>query len=305
MVRTKINSRSTDSALESLAPSTPPESMTSTSVTVSTHPPSSSPQLSLEITQAVAKAFTESLPGILAAIQGSVPASTSVANSNSVVSSMLFSTAPGGSSQPGSSGISVPPFISTFSTLANPVFSFPLSSASSVVPVPSTSISLHVVSRNFMVGPGYAPILTKLVSKITGGSFVELADLLPNNLKMADSESRTYSEGKLLVTPSKKRAVEITDIVTWVEAFSIYMLVLCALHPAFISAAASVNPSLAAKVPTSLSSLTCLTPFINPGDLLESSSGSGEVPPQFRVNSVHTPSCSSALCSSWLGQSGP
>ena len=70
-----------------------------------------------------------------------------------------------------------------------------------------------------------------------------------------------------------------------------------AASPVIVSAATSVNPSLAAKVPTSLSSLACLTPVINPGDLLESSSGSGEVPPQFHVNSVHIPSCSSALCS--------
>ena len=139
--------------------------------------------------------------------------------------------APAGSSQPGSSGISAPPFISTFSTLANPVFSFPLSSSSTVVSMPSTSISSHVVGRDFVVDRSYAPILHKLVSKITGGSFVELADLLPDNSKMEDSESRTYFEGKLLVTPSKKRAVEITDIVTRVEAFSIYMLVLCSLHP--------------------------------------------------------------------------
>ena len=231
MVRTTINSRSTDSALESLAPLTPPESTASTSVTVSTPPPSSGPQLSLEIAQAVAKAFTASLPVILGAIQGSVPATTSVANLNSVVSSLPISMAPAGSSQPGSSGISVPPFISPFSTLANPVFSFPLSSSSAVVPVPSTSISSHVAGRDFVVGPGYAPILNKWVLKITGGSFVELVDLLPDNLKMEDSESRTHFEGKLLVTPSKKRAVEITDIVTWVEAFSIYMLVLFSLHP--------------------------------------------------------------------------
>ena len=37
--------------------------------------------------------------------------------------------------------------------------------------------------KAFVVGPGYAPIPYKLVGKITGGQFVDLADLLSDNIR--------------------------------------------------------------------------------------------------------------------------
>lgn len=36
-------------------------------------------------------------------------------------------------------------------------------------------------------------------------------------------EPQAYLEGKLLVTGTKKQVVEITDIVTWIESFSIFV----------------------------------------------------------------------------------
>ena len=82
-----------------------------------------------------------------------------------------------------------------------------------------------------MIGPGYTPIPYKLVINITGGQFIELADLLLDNIKAQDMESQAYLEGKLLATGTKKQVVEITDIVTWVESFSIFCLVLCHSFP--------------------------------------------------------------------------
>ena len=60
---------------------------------------------------------------------------------------------------------------------------------------------------------------------------MELVDLLPDNLKVNESETQTFLEGKLVVAPARKRTVEIQDILTWVEAFTIYCLVLCASQP--------------------------------------------------------------------------
>ena len=65
----------------------------------------------------------------------------------------------------------------------------------------------------------------------TGGQFIELADLLLDTIKAQDMESQAYLEGKLLATGTKKQVVEITDIVTWVESFSIFCLVLCHSFP--------------------------------------------------------------------------
>ena len=95
---------------------------------------------------------------------------------------------------------------------------------------PSIASFLH---KPFVVSPGYSPILEKLVSKIKAGQLVDLADLLPENVKAQDSEPQTYLDGKLLVS-TKKRVREITDIVTWVEAFTVYMWIFCCTHPSMI-----------------------------------------------------------------------
>ena len=60
--------------------------------------------------------------------------------------------------------------------------------------------------------------------KIRTGQFVNLADLLVKNLKAQETEPP-------LVTSSKKRIQEITDRVTWVEAFTVYSWILCSAHP--------------------------------------------------------------------------
>ena len=73
-----------------------------------------------------------------------------------------------------------------------------------------------------MVGPGHAPVPHKLVGKITNSQFVDLADLLSANLRLPEQEPQTYLEGKLIVSSSKRRLVEVKDILTWTEAFTIY-----------------------------------------------------------------------------------
>ena len=66
----------------------------------------------------------------------------------------------------------------------------------------------------FIVGPGHAPVPEKLVTKITSGQFIELADLLSPNLRAAKMVPQSYLNGNLLVT-KKRRLVEIQDILTW------------------------------------------------------------------------------------------
>ena len=57
---------------------------------------------------------------------------------------------------------------------------------------------------------------------------MELADLLTVNLRAVEHEPQAFLEGKLLVSNAKCRQVEIQDILTWTEAFTIFHLVLCA-----------------------------------------------------------------------------
>ena len=83
------------------------------------------------------------------------------------------------------------------------------------------------LNKAFVVGPGYAPVPYELVSKITAGHFVYLADLLPDNIRAQEIEPQAFLEGKLVVSGSKKRVIEIGNIVTWIEAFTIFSMILC------------------------------------------------------------------------------
>ena len=40
-----------------------------------------------------------------------------------------------------------------------------------------------------------------------------------------------YLDGKLVVAPAMKHLVEITDILTWIQAFTIYAWIFCSIHP--------------------------------------------------------------------------
>ena len=112
-------------------------------------------------------------------------------------------------------------FLSTYSSVGIPVvprasqppvlaLSAPSLFAHSLVPSTSSPTLVPSVGKAFVVDPGYAPIPGKLVAKITSGAFVELADLLVENIRAQEAEPHTFWDGKLLIAPTKKRVVEIT-----------------------------------------------------------------------------------------------
>ena len=101
----------------------------------------------------------------------------------------------------------------------------------SLVPSTSSLTLAPSVGKAFVAGPGYAPILGKLVAKITSGAFVELVDVQAENIRPQKAEPHTYLDGKLLVACAKKRVVEITDILTWLQAFTIYQWIFCSTYP--------------------------------------------------------------------------
>ena len=137
--------------------------------------------------------------------------------------------------------MTVPSFLSTYSSVGIPVVShasqppvLALSAPSlfdySLVPSTSSPTLVPLVGKVFEVGPGYAPIPGKLVAKITSAAFIELADLLAENICAQEAEPHTYLDGKLLVAPAKKRVVEIHDILKWIQAFTIYKWIFCSTH---------------------------------------------------------------------------
>ena len=99
--------------------------------------------------------------------------------------------------------MSVPPFLSTYSSVGIPVvpcasqppvpaLSAPSLFDYSLVPSTSSPTLAPSVGKAFVVGPGYAPIPGKLVAKITTGIFVELADLLAENMRSRSRASYLF-----------------------------------------------------------------------------------------------------------------
>ena len=90
----------------------------------------------------------------------------------------------------------LPPFVSTFpaisSTPGSCLARLAQSIAAPIMASQVTSFSSHSESlaascdKALEVGPGHAPILAKLVKKISSGEFVELANLLSTNLCAVD-----------------------------------------------------------------------------------------------------------------------
>ena len=227
-MRTTNNSLSTmSSPVTASSPSSSGSTLAPT-VNTSASPPSQPVSLpdTNALAQAISRALADSLPPLLSSLRDSSGGNSNTAAASVPLSSTSTSTqspASSSSSTPGSTSQSsgtlvVPSFISTYSSSGGP---------SVVSSLPATSsASLPVV-----VGPGYAPVPFKLVSKITAGLFVDLADLLPDNIRAQEIEPQAFLEGKLVVSGSKKRVIEIADIITWIEAFTIFSMILCHTFP--------------------------------------------------------------------------
>ena len=91
------------------------------------------------------------------------------------------------------------------------------------LPLPGQALS------PFIVGPGYAPIPAKTVNAIVTGKYVNLGDLLPDSSWAADdlNEPQLLLDGRLVLTgANRKPRKEIRDILSWVEAFTVYSVIL-------------------------------------------------------------------------------
>ena len=117
-----------------------------------------------------------------------------------------------------------------------------LSSSPLSAPISSTSFATNLTSLGssstpsfqqlFIVGPGFSPVPYKLVSQIVSGKFVDLAELLSDNLKDAESEPQLLFDGRIILTSTNKRQkTKIADITAWSEAFSIFSLILASHYP--------------------------------------------------------------------------
>ena len=141
-----------------------------------------------------------------------------------------------------SSSLVVPSFVPVFSSASlssiapcsAAVYSLPstinsaLASHPIVSPTAFPSLTALPLQQPFVVGPGYSPVPFKVVSQITAGKFVNLEDLSAENITMSEEDPQLLFNGQLVLSHMlKKRKRPITDTASWMEAFSIFYLVLC------------------------------------------------------------------------------
>ena len=141
-----------------------------------------------------------------------------------------------------SSSLIVPSFVPVFSSASlssiapcsSAVYSHPTTIDSAVAshpivsPTAFASLTALPLQQPFVVGPGYSPV----PFKVTAGKFVNLVDLLAENITMPEQEPQLWFNGQLVLSHTpKKRKRPITHIASWMEAFSIFYLILCSSFP--------------------------------------------------------------------------
>ena len=124
----------------------------------------------------------------------------------------------------------VPAFVTTF---ASPITAVSLSTNTAAVTASpsvggiSSVAQTPILQQPFVVGPGFSPVPAKLVSQIVAGKFVELHELLSTNLVLNEPEPQLLFDGRLVLTSTPKKPKRRgDDITSWLEAFSIYCLIL-------------------------------------------------------------------------------
>ena len=87
-------------------------------------------------------------------------------------------------------------------------------------------------SQPFILSEGLAPVPAKLVAKILKGDFVDMAELLRDNLE-AQRRGILQDPACRDPTPStvKLNRREIPDVLSWVQCFGIYMAVVASKQP--------------------------------------------------------------------------
>ena len=91
---------------------------------------------------------------------------------------------------------------------------------------------MPILHQPFVVGPGFSPVPAKLVSWIIAGKFIKLHELLSTNLVLNEPEPQLLFNGQLVLTLTpKKPKGRVDDITSWLEAFSIYCLILSSHFP--------------------------------------------------------------------------
>ena len=126
-----------------------------------------------------------------------------------------------------------------------PLPTSPLSSSAaaptpaSITPIPSTSHTPAAPQLPPYISNKIPALPKQLIDSILAWDYIDLSDLLPEQLRV--TTPGTFSPGKeVVVVPElswdtrRRKKRQIVDIATWIEVFSIYILVLSSRFPEFL-----------------------------------------------------------------------
>ena len=117
----------------------------------------------------------------------------------------------------------------TSAVLTLPVFSLPGSSLQPLLPISSTAPPAIVTPvQHFSLAPCFPPIPQKIVKKIQALEFVEMRDLLPDNISLKEKLESLPGRPLSLREPVVR---EISSLSSWVSAFSTFIAIVAEVHP--------------------------------------------------------------------------
>ena len=85
------------------------------------------------------------------------------------------------------------------------------------------------VGATLSIGAGLPPVPRKLVNRIQAGEFVDMAELLPD--RMGITTAPLFTEDKDDKQAMKSKGRQVTNILEWVQCYSIYVAVLTVKCP--------------------------------------------------------------------------
>lgn len=94
----------------------------------------------------------------------------------------------------------------------------------------STPAEKQACAQTFVLSEGLAPVPAKLVAKILRGDFVDMSELLRDNLEADRRGSLCDTSQPSAVTPKHSRR-EVPDLLSWVQCFGTYMGVIASQFP--------------------------------------------------------------------------
>ena len=99
------------------------------------------------------------------------------------------------------------------------------------ITAPEASTSKGVASRPFILSEGLPPVPHKLVLRILRGEYIDMAELLRDNLEAQRRSSSQQTSSSSSDPSSSRSRREVPDLLSWVQCFGTYVAIVTSKKP--------------------------------------------------------------------------